>query len=335
MNWEKYLPGHGFWTGHSSLYKDSNKVEYVKGQVNDIKSSVSGARADAQAALGELNAALSQTGFQVSSDALDGVYEWLESSLGTLNQQIEAKEKGADEYAKQTSEHPFLTGVATFGMVATSVGEGFVSAFEDVGDGVATITAGWGSMATDALGITHGANEKVSACIERDLSHEAFHAVREATGINQFSAITEDSGLAGLAKTAGVAGGYLTMGGWLSGVGEGLSTVGNGGKFVQGTAKLLSSTTRANTVIAALGGYGSGMENELQSGKDFLGAQGGALKQSASQAGTAYAMGKLGEYGQKKIAIKEAQAAADQADDAARVAKETDKISSNRKERNE
>jgi len=326
MSWEKYLPGHGFWTGHSSLYKDSAKVEYVKGQVSEIQSSVATARADAQAALKALNATLANTGFQVEASALDGVYDWLDTSLGTLNQQIDAKAQGADEYAKQSAEHPFLTGLATGGMILTSVGEGFVSAFEDVGDGVATITAGWGSMATDAIGLTHGANEKVSEFIERDLSHEAFHAVREATGINQFSAITEDSGLAGLAKTAGVAGGYLTMGGWLSGVGEGLTTVGNGGKLLQGSAKLLSSSTRANTIVAALGGYGSGMENELKTGKDFLGAQGGALKQAAIQGGTAYAMGKFGEKIQKNAAVKDAQAAVDKADDAvAQAQKAVDK----------
>ena len=315
-NWKKYLPGNGYWTGRSDLYKDSERVEYVQGQLTEVKGLVEPVRAEAQSKLSAVNQALAKTGYTVDTGALDQVFSYIEEMVGTIQKQIEDKSTKADEYAKQSAEHPFLTALATGGMVISKFGEGVASAFEDVGDGVATITAGWGSLATDALGITKGANERVSNFIKRDLANEVFTGINDATGITKYSAITADSGFANLSKTAGVATGYLTMGGWLSGVGESMSAAGAGGKWVQATSRILSSTTNANTVIAALGGYGSGMENGLQSGQTFLGAQGGALLQAGIQGGLAYGMGKLGERISKGRQIKTAESdlAAKQAD---------------------
>ena len=303
-DWLPWKAGNGYWTGHSSLYKDSERVQLVQDELTKVKNLVEPARSEAQTKLNALNTTLSNTGYTVDTGALDQVYGFIDEMIGTIQTQIQTKSDTADEYAKQSAEHPFLTGLATAGMVLSKFSEGVLSAFEDVGDGVATITAGWGSLATDALGWTHGANERVSNFIKRDLSNEIFTGINDATGITQYSLITSDSGFANLSKAGGVATGYLTMSGWLSGVGKGMSTANAGGKWVQATSKMLSSTTNANTVIAALGGYGSGMENGLQSGQTFLGAQGGALFQAGLQGLVAYGMGKLGENIDKGRQIK-------------------------------
>ena len=303
MSWKKFFTA-SYWTGRSSLYKDSEKVEYVQGQLSDIKGLVAPAQSDAQNALAAVNATLANTGYSVDTGALDQVYTYIENMIAQIQQQIETKSNAADEYSKN---HQGLAGVltgtlGTVGMVLSKFGEGVASAFEDVGDAVGTCL-GWVEAATDALGITDKGTTFWQDVVKVDVSHNIFHSINEATGINKHSYITEDSGIAGLAKTAGVATGYLTMAGWLGGTAKGYGEIRNGARFT----KFLASSTNANTVIAGIGGFGSGVENGLQAGQTFARANLTGLIQGGTQAAVAYGMGKLGEHIDRTGKIKTAE----------------------------
>ena len=325
INWAKYKRGNGYWTGRSSLYKNQKQVDYVVNELNNIKTStIVNCQSDIQEKVQKINNCFVNTGFSVEVTQYDALFDTIGGMVGGLQQAIHDKQTNIEEYAKQTAEQPFKikTILATGGMVISKFGEGFVSTFEDIGDAALTVTAGWGSLAIDAL-MGSNLNEGVSKFIAKDLSNEVFTGINDITGISKYSAITADSGFANIAKGAGVATGYLTMSGWLSGVGEGLveaSKVGEGLGKASKVGKFLSSTTNANTVVAAFGGYGGGMENNLQAGNTFLGSQWGALKQAAVQGGTAYAMGKLGEHIDKVGQQKAAQKALDSVDDDLRQA---------------
>ena len=330
FNWKKYLPGNGYWTGRSSLYKNQNQVDYVLGQFESIKNSVPAAQAEATAALSKLNLALANTGYSIDTSAFTQTYTWVSDKIQTLHDQISDKKTSADEFAKQSAEHPFKTVFATGGMVISNFAEGVTSAFEDIGDGVATLTVGWGSKAID--GITNWVsggkgthwNDKVSDFIARDLSDELFDNINSATGITKYSAITEDSGFANLSKTAGVATGYIVISAATMGAGSAMATTAAAGSKAAAIGSFLSSSTTANTIMAAIGGYGSGTENGLQSGHSFVQAatrDGG--KQALIQGGTAYAMGKLGEHIEKGRQVKNAQKHVDRYTEKLNTAKET------------
>lgn len=303
MSWKKFFTA-SYWTGRSDLYKDSDKVEFVQGELNSIKGLVSPAQSEAQNALAAVNATLANTGYSVDTGALDQVYTYIENMIAQIQQQIETKSNAADEYSKN---HQGLSGVltgtlGTVGMVLSKFGEGVFSAFEDVGDAVGTCF-GWVEAATDALGITDKGTTFWQNVVKTDVSHNIFHSINEFTGINKHSYITEDSGIAGLAKTAGVATGYLTMAGWLGGAAQGYGEIRNGARFT----KFLASSTNANTVIAGIGGFGSGVENGLQSGQTFARANLTGLIQGGTQAAVAYGMGKLGEHLDKATKVKAAE----------------------------
>ena len=84
-NWRKYLPGNGFWTGRSDLYKDSQRVDYVQNELTTIKGLVPPAQSDAQNKLAALNATLANTGYAVQTGALDGVYSFIDNMIAVYN----------------------------------------------------------------------------------------------------------------------------------------------------------------------------------------------------------------------------------------------------------
>ena len=309
MSWQKYLPGNGYWTGRSNLYKDDKKVDYVINELSGISSNtVENGRKNVQSAIHDLNQTLVNTGQALPDGALDSYFDAINEvivgggeSAGMIDL-INQKKESADDYAKQTEEHPFLTILGTGGMVLSKFGEGFVSAFEAVGDGAITLTAGTVTMGIDALAGTH-TNDHVASFVEKDLSGTAFGALNDVTGISKYSFITSDSGLSNLCKGAGVATGYLAMGGLVSGYAAGASKATTFTKF-------LTSSTNANTVIAGIGGMGSGTQNSLRSGNTFATAYKDGLIQGVEQAGTAYAMGKLGEHIEKGRQTKLAESKA-------------------------
>lgn len=223
---------------------------------------------------------------------------------------------------------------ATLGMAAAKTGEGFVSAFEDLGDGVVSLG---GFVAANTFGrltgTKEGIEETVGNFVKTDYSHMMFDKLYYSTDLAKKSFFTEDSGLAGAFNVVGKSAGYLYMGGALSGSAPAQWL----GKTKLGTKALsmASSSTWGATAAAGIGGTGSGTESSLIRGNDFNKAFKDGAVQGAVQAGLAFGAGKLGEGLSKRNAIKEAQKAVDKADetfksasDAAKGAKETFKNAS-------
>ena len=311
MSWQKYLPSNGYWTGRSNLYKDDKKVDYVINELSGISSNtVENGRKNVQSAVHELSQTLVNTEISIPDNALDSYFDGInevilggEESTGVINL-INQKKESADDYAKQTEEHPFLTGFATGGMVLSKFGEGFVSAFEAVVvDCPVAIVGGGFTTLFDKIAGTH-TNDAVADFVEKDYSGMAFGTLNDATGISKYSLITSDSGLSNLCKGAGVATGYLVMGGLASGYAAGASNATTITKF-------LASSTNSNTIIAGLGGIGSGTQNSLRRGNTFATAIKDGFIQGGEQALTAYAMGKLGEHIEKGRQTKLAESKAE------------------------
>ena len=108
--------------------------------------------------------------------------------------------------------------VATVGMAAAKTGEGFVSAFEDIGDGAFSLG---GFVAANTVGrltgTKEGMEEFVGNVVKKDISHDIFNYLYYSRDIAKKSAFTEDSGLAGAFNVVGKSAGYLYVGGGVSG----------------------------------------------------------------------------------------------------------------------
>ena len=127
----------------------------------------------------------------------------------------------------------------------------------------------------------------------------------DSTWIGRNSALSPNCGVCKVLKGVGVAAGYI-----------GLAALTGGAAGAMGVNM---SATAANTVVAAVGGFGAGTESGLQQGKDFDHAMLQGLKQAAIQGGTAYAAGKLSEGLQNNAVTKaKAQTVADAKATAAR-----------------
>ena len=194
---------------------------------------------------------------------------------------------------------------ATLGMAAAKTGEGFVSAFEDLGDGVVSLG---GFVAANTVGrltgTKEGMEEFVGNIVKKDISHDVFDFLYYSRDIAKKSAFTEDSGLAGAFNVVGKSAGYLYMGGALSEVGGKLPLIGKE-KFVgKVLGKAASSTTWGATAAAGIGGTGSGTEASLIRGNDFNQAFKDGAVQGAVQAGLAFGAGAASEKIQQHKLLK-------------------------------
>ena len=283
-----------WFTGRNGVYRDSTKVDSAMENLNNIKNSTIETSKDTIAeAVNKINAC---TGFEqyvghVEGSAFDPVIDYASLAVDEVMNQIQAKVDDIEDYDKGSTLQKIG---ATAGMVFAKVGEGFVGAFEDVGDAVLTVGA-WVAKPIDAIAGTE-LSQGIQNFEARDLSHELFDAVYYSTDLAKYSAITEDSGAASISRGVGQAVGYMTMGGYLSGANKALSAAGKMGK----AATILSSTTNANAAIAAIGGLGSGTEAGLQNGLGLGLATLEGVKEGAIQGGMAYAAGKWGEHQQIK-----------------------------------
>lgn len=192
---------------------------------------------------------------------------------------------------------------ATLGMAAAKTGEGFVSAFEDLGDGVVSLG---GFVAANTFGrltgTKEGIEEKVGNFVKNDYSHMIFDKLYYSTDLAKKSAFTEDSGLAGAFNVVGKSAGYLYMGGALSGSAPAQWL----GKTKLGTKALsiASSSTWGATAAAGIGGTGSGTESSLIRGNDFNKAFKDGAVQGAVQAGLAFGAGVASEKIQQHKLLK-------------------------------
>lgn len=287
-----------FWTGRSDLYNDTSKVDSAKENLTRIKSNeIETGRIALQSAIRSLN---DIHGFQkyvgsVNNATFDPCFEAATEAVDAVIEQIDSKVALIEEYNKSSGLEKFG---GTLAMVGAKFGEGILSVGEGLLDGAATIV-GWTGLVD------------TSEFIKKDLSHDAFNFVYNSD-LAKASFFTENSALASISRGAGAVTGYLALGGTVSGVGAAWAAKTAGattklGKVAHAAGTFLSSSTKANTVIAAAGGLGEGTESGLQAGLDFGQASKQGVKQAAVQGATAFAVGKLGEYVQKTKAVKPAE----------------------------
>lgn len=300
--WENFT---GWLTGRPGLYEDRNKVDSAKENLNNIKNtSIADGREAVAAAINTLN---NVNGFQQYVGVMDRTYfdylfDYSDEIIASLLNLINGKVTEIEAYNNSSFAEKIL---ATSAMIGSKFGEGILSVGEDIFDAGATLIAGWGSKAIDVVFKTN-LNEGVSNFIETDWSHKAFEWYYDSDLANA-SAITEDSGAAMLAEGAGAATGYIALGGFTVGALGAANATGKAAKVVNAAKTFLGTTTRANTAIAAVGGYGGGVERGLQSGQDFTEANLTGVTQAAMQGGLAYGTAKLGQVVQKQSTIKKAQ----------------------------
>lgn len=291
----------GFWewlSGRNSLYKNDAAINNLYDELNSIKTGpIETARQDCRDAIKRLN---SVKGMEyvgtIGEESFDSIYDEICSAVDIIKQQVEGKVADMDAYSN-AKWYEKVGSTAT--MTLFKAGEGFLSVFESIGDGLVSV-AGFVGGGLGAKGFQEGC----AKIIQKSLSHDLFNFYYNSD-FAKASAYTEDSGAASIVKIAGQTGAYLLLGGFASGAAGKLAS--SGSKLVQGAGKFLASTTRTNTSIAAVGGLGQGTETGLNAGLDYNTAFGKGAKQALVQGGTAYIFGRLGEKAQKSAATKSAQ----------------------------
>ena len=299
-------------TGRNAIYEDEDMVKQVKSELDAITTgSIQDTKDLMSAAVTTLNKC---KGFElyvghVNESSFDEIINYSSETITFVKDQIDAKVASIDAYNNSTRWEKVM---GTANMFVAKFGEGFVSAFEDVGDGILTI----GSWGCGLLG-ADGAEQKLADWVEYDVSGKTFELLMN-DDLEKSSAFTRDSGIAMITEGAGAAAGYLTMGGYLSGVSQ---TMSGAGKLTKAT-NVLKSTTMSNTVVATVGGYGGGTEQGLKNGMDIDDARKEGLKRAGTQAILAYGGGKLGESLQKSSAVRAASQNVDEATNAVTKAEE-------------
>lgn len=301
--WEKE-----WWTGRNDLYLDDAKIKIVYDDLESIKNrEIQTARDDCREAIRNLNQVRGmEYVYQIGENSFDELYDvQIVSVVDAIKKQVEAKVADIEAYDNAS----FFEKVgSTLAMTGAKVGEGVLSVFESIGDGVISV-AGF-------VGGALGNKEFQDGCaeaIKKSWSHDVFNFYYNSD-FAKASVYTENSGLASIVKLAGQTAGYLALGGFASGVGATWATSGKG--VIKAIGTFAQSTTRVNTVTAALGGLGQGTETGLNAGLDYNDAFKRGVVQGVVQGGLAYGFGKLGEASQRSAAVKGAE---QQIDDAARI----------------
>ena len=281
------------------LYVDIDKAEATIDEVNNIANSIPSAGSAISGALSALNSVNGMAlvgGLQLGN--VEAAFDTVTAQVKSIASQMDKRVGDAKYYSSSTWDKIW----GTAGMVVAKAGEGFLGAFEDIGDGVVSIV-GWvgGKLGAD----TQWAEDFVA----KDWSHDVMDWAYYSRDISKYSAFTEDSAIAGACEIAGKAAGYMYAGGMFNGLtglkaleaGKVATSASRVGRAVQGVGKLAlklgSSSTMSATAVAALGGFGSGTETGLYEGKSFNDAftQNG-LRAAGTNALLAYAGGKWGEH---------------------------------------
>lgn len=297
----------------SDVYANFDRVETVVDNIKNIATQrIDNAKIEVDNAISNLNNVngLAQYVGQVSPNVYDAIFEEISKTISTIGDQLTIKANDIKAYEEASGWDRFWSGAA---MAGSKIGEGFLSVFEGIGDGVVSI-AGW--IAPEDSGFEKACEDFVKA----DWSHDAFNFYYESDYAKK-SWFTEDSGLASGFKIVGETAGYLTLGGFVSGAGgvvansskvtgminSGSKVVRGGGKALKAAGTFAKSTTRVNTLNAALGGMGSGTETGIRSGLSIDdAARSYGTTQAIAQGTVAWGAGKLGEYSQKSAAKKAA-----------------------------
>ena len=205
------------------------------------------------------------------------------SYMEELYKMVNSKQEEIEEYKN-------ANGFKKFGMTLAMAGSKFIEGIASVGENIvdagATLVGCVGGLFNSDF------QDSCAEFIKKDHVGEAFHNFNEATGINKYSAMSENGTMAKIFKGVGTATGYVLLAAATGGTVNAIAGAGT------------MTATAANTAVAVVGGLGSGMESGLQQGKDWNGALGEGVKTAAIQGATAYAAGKISEHVQTQKALK-------------------------------
>ena len=285
-------------SGRNGIYKNDTAINNLYAELDDIKNNtIDNARNDCREAVRNLNLVHGMEYVaNIGEESFDAIYDEIDSAVEIIRKQVEGKVADIDAFSNATGWEKIGS---TLVMTGVKFGEGALSVFESIGDGLVSV-AGFVGGGLGAKGFQEGC----AKIIQKSWSHDLFNFYYNSD-FAKASLYTEDSGAASIVKIAGQTGAYLLLGGFASGAAGKLAS--SGSKLVQGAGKFLASTTRTNTAIAAVGGLGQGTETGLNAGLDYNTAFGKGAKQALVQGGTAYIFGRLGEKAQKSAATKSAQ----------------------------
>lgn len=266
---------------------DSDKVNETLSQLNTAKGKLSSTSSEFSSALNEIINA-SKGYLEVDTSTLPSIPEEVKSSIEELSKMISDKQQEIEEYNKLPAYKKFF---ATLGMVGTKIGEGILTAGEQLIDAGATIV-GWGCGAVDILAGTNS-QESVTKFIEKDHIGDLFADQYEngiLKGINDSSIFSHTSTAANVFKGIGVATGYVIAAGATGGIGGLMSGTG----AAAGASAAIGSIG-VNTTIAGLAGLGSGTQSGLEQGLSFGDASIQGVKQGAIQGATVFVAGKVAQ----------------------------------------
>ena len=315
MSFKSWLTGRD--DKEADVYANFDKVDEVVTNIKNIQTNEVEAARDAVAeAINELNNVngVSQYVGSVNVSGFESVFDVISSSVGQIADQMQAKADDIKAYSESKWYEKLGSSLA---MAGAKIGEGILSVFEDIGDGVVSIV-GW--VAPKDSGVENWCKNFV----EKEWAHDTFNFYYNSE-FAKASTFTEQSGAASTFKIAGSIVGYMALGGAIAGAGETLAAAENAskvGKVGKAIGTFAQSTTRTNTVLAALGGMGSGTESGLKTGLDFDAAAWKGAKQGAVQGAIAYGAGKLGEHMQKSSAVKAAEGEVADAENALKAVQE-------------
>ncbi len=304
MNW---LTGRD--SKESDLYVDFDKVESVTTRLKEIStSSVSEGFQSITNALEKLNSTpgMDLIGGANPSFSVAEVFESISSEIEQINTSIQTKADDAKVYSEASDLERVGSSAA---MILAKAGEGFLSVFEDIGDGVVSVV-GW--LAPKDSGLEKACEEFV----KRDIAHDTFNFYYDSEFAKK-SAITEDSFISKAAKFGGQMGGFILLGAGISKATKVFAASTN--PLLQSTAQFASSLKKIGTAEAALMGMGTGTEEALQKGKTMDQAALKGLGRAAIQGAIAWGIGTLAE----KAALKKTKASEvfqEQGDDTLRAA---------------
>lgn len=262
------------------------KEETVKNSINCLEAAYS--------ALSQTEAALN-SGFNHLQQVQGGAYidvgqnrsticGFPESGRNYINELKNAIESKCAEIQDYNNAPWYKKLFASLGMGLAKFGEGFLTAFENIGD-----------AAISAVGFTAGifGNENfANSCAEfvkRDLSGERFSTFyKDGTFIDKYSVFGANGLAANVIKGFGTAAGYLTIGKMVGGANSAVDKL-----FPKVNLKV--GETGINSLVAGFGGVGSGTESALLKGKTLNESFFQGLKTGAIQGGVAYVVGKFGD----------------------------------------
>ena len=280
---------------------DENKVNEALDTLKNATKKLSTTASGFSSALSEI-ASASKGYLWIDTQTLPAIPDQVTSTIEEIMSDITAKQTAIEEYdASPWYEKIF----GSTGMIFTKIGEGLGTAGEQLLDGAFTIVGfGVGLFSSEM-------QSSISEFIEKDHVGDFFYEQYESGAlqwINDKSFFSHTSTAANVFKGVGVAAGYVLAAAATGGIG------GIGGSGIAAGAASGVSSIGVNTVVAGIGGVGSGTQSGLQNNLSFNEAALQGLKQGAIQAGTVFVAGKLADKLSSNLSSK-SPSVADKGDD--------------------